>query len=116
LLHLFDFILHAQPHACKVDGNDPIPLCLGVLCSPSGSASNASIIEGTVEASIGGDRIFDHRFYCCLLSHVGLNECRVSSRTFDALDRLFTTVNEDISDHDLCAFAGKGERGGLTDS
>src|SRR3546814_7449763 len=56
-------VLHAQPHAADVDGDDPVEVLLRLVLDPRDLALDAGVEQGDVDAAEpldgGGDEAFD---------------------------------------------------------
>src|SRR3546814_15381473 len=64
-------VLHAQPHAADVDGDDPVEVLLRLVLDPRDLALDAGVEQGDVDAPEPVDRGGDEAFALCRLGDFG---------------------------------------------
>src|SRR5216684_1832885 len=78
--HLWDLVFHTEPYTGQVDSDHLLPAFFGIVCGecPVGpcdtSPRNSRIIIGTVQASVGLDRLRDQGFHGAGAGDIDLDE------------------------------------------
>src|SRR6266581_8928270 len=93
LKHLDNFVLHTEPHALQINGENLVPDVFGAFMQGGTYATgNARIIMGTVETPIGLHGLRDHRLDGGCLGYIDLDEDGFPTVFRNHMDGLLSTV------------------------
>ncbi|MNZ84323.1 hypothetical protein D3C78_1030750 [compost metagenome] len=109
-------MLHAQPHALHVDAHDGVELALLAVGQTTLLDLDAGIVEGIVQAAIGGHGAVHQRLDLGVAGHVAANEGGLAAGSADQLGGRLAARSIDIGNHDLGALTGERQGGGATDA
>ena len=111
-----NFVLHAQPHAREIHGDDRCPIRLGVVRRGGQYAFDAGVVERAIQPAVRPDHRVHHRLDLCHLRHVRLQTERLAARLADHADGFLGARPIHVRGRDLGAFAREYPRRGPSDA
>src|SRR5258705_3570278 len=117
LQHLGDLILHGKPNAFNINVHHRVEVGFSVIDKFGlHVALDAGVVEGDIEMAARLHSMLDQRLDLGRDHDIRPLKAGCSTSLTDHRDCFLATLNVAITDHDLCPFASKRERGRATDS
>jgi hypothetical protein len=120
LLHLQEFLLHAEPNTGQVDGDYLVerffrPLRRHLAGRPDIGTRDTGVVESAVQPAVGGHHFADHGGDLDASRDVRLHEHRLPASCLDKADRLLRDRFHDVAHRHAGALAGHGKSGRAPD-